>query len=77
MAKPYKKPTIGTVLLHYWRKDLGARLLMSLVLFAILLFVSFSIFNAVYVYEDWRCLTADCKILKSTDKELLLMGDSL
>jgi hypothetical protein len=39
--------------------------------------VSLNVYNAAYVYEDWRCLTADCRILKHSEGELLRVGDNL
>ena len=69
-----KKPSYLRLL---WRHEPGARIIMILIGVAASLAVTHCAFNAAVVYEDWRCLTAECRLLKAGDKEMVLIGDSL
>ena len=75
MAEPYKAPGIIACFTHFWKKDTFFRIIVSVTLIVVMIVVAINAFNAAYVYEDWRCFTADCRILKTNDREMLMLGD--
>ena len=75
MTEEEKQPTLWQTYKHYSRQIPAIRWAAWSIVVAIVLSLSFNVYNAVLVYQDWRCLTADCKILQNGDKELLLIGD--
>ena len=75
MDKDHKDPSFMQVMKHYWKEVPPVRWLMTFCLTGILLVTTIQACNAAFVYKDWRCFWADCKILKAGDKELLQIED--
>lgn len=75
MTDKPKKLTLWVWLKFYWQEVPPIRWCF-IALIAVFIFVTaLNVFNAAFVYEDWRCLTGECKILKDGDKEMLLLED--
>ena len=73
--KKRKQPTLWQTYKHYAKEMPPLRWCVRLVAVCVIIIFTLNIYNAVVVYDDWRCLTADCKILKGGDKEWLLIAD--
>jgi hypothetical protein len=65
MAIPYKQPSFWEYTKHLWKREAIFRWLVSFVLVVGAIVMGFEIFEAVVIYDDWRCLFTECRIVKA------------